>query len=47
VEQWPALRNIYGIRKLLRHGDEQLATVPDAAVIARAGRPARVYQAAG
>jgi hypothetical protein len=38
VEQWPALRNIYGIRKLLRHGDEQLATVPDAAVAALRAR---------
>jgi hypothetical protein len=28
AEQWPALRNIYGISKLLRSG---IATVPDAA----------------
>jgi transcription antitermination factor NusG len=38
AEQWAALRNIYGVRKLLRQGDEQLATVPDAAVAALRAR---------
>jgi transcription antitermination factor NusG len=38
VEQWPALRSTYGVRKLLRQGNEQLATVPDAAVAALRAR---------
>jgi hypothetical protein len=29
-----ALRSTYGVRKLLRHGNEQLATVPDVVVAA-------------
>jgi|SRR5215831_2076947 transcriptional antiterminator RfaH len=41
AERWPALRNIYGINKLLRQGYEQLATVPDAAVAALRAREDR------
>jgi transcription antitermination factor NusG len=38
AEQWVALRQIYGVSKLLRQGYEQLATVPDAAVAALRAR---------
>jgi len=38
VEEWVALRRIYGVSKLLRRGDEQLATVPDTAVAALRAR---------
>jgi hypothetical protein len=38
VEEWVALRRIYGVSKLLRQGNEQLATVPDTAVAALRAR---------